>query len=132
MIGGLLLAIGIALYLAAHHLQMLALSAPSLAAGAAAARTGAAGGDRPDAARGAPAGTQPVGAEHARAPAHHPAAGPPADGARQSPRGDKAPPALTFGPLGKALRLNWLKPKNRCRKFSSHRRIVARSYSCFA
>ena len=30
------------------------------------------------------------------------------DGARQSPRGDSAPPADTLGPLGSAERLNWL------------------------
>ncbi len=30
------------------------------------------------------------------------------DGARQSPRGDNAPPDETLGPLGKAERLNWL------------------------
>lgn len=30
------------------------------------------------------------------------------DGARQSPRGDKAPPWDTLGPLGSAERLNWL------------------------
>ena len=30
------------------------------------------------------------------------------DGARQSPRGDSAPPEETFGPLGSAERLNWL------------------------
>ncbi len=30
------------------------------------------------------------------------------DGARQSPRGDRAPPADTFGPFGSADRLNWL------------------------
>ncbi len=33
------------------------------------------------------------------------------DGARQSPRGDSAPPASTFGPFGRADRLNWLNPK---------------------
>src|SRR6476469_3374153 len=31
------------------------------------------------------------------------------DGARQSPRGDRDPPAETFGPFGSAERLNWLK-----------------------
>ena len=30
------------------------------------------------------------------------------DGARQSPRGDSAPPEDTLGPLGSAERLNWL------------------------
>ena len=30
------------------------------------------------------------------------------DGARQSPRGDSAPPWDTLGPLGSAERLNWL------------------------
>ena len=39
----------------------------------------------------------------------------PSDGARQSPRGDSEPPAETLGPLGSAERLNWLKPKKRCR-----------------
>lgn len=29
------------------------------------------------------------------------------DGARQSPRGESAPPDDTFGPLGNAERLNW-------------------------
>src|SRR3546814_6417685 len=48
----------------------------------------------------------------------------PSEGARQSPRGDKAPPAETLGPLGSAERLNWLKPKKRLRKTSSQRRIV--------
>ena len=28
------------------------------------------------------------------------------EGIRQSPRGDKEPPAMTFGPFGKAERLN--------------------------
>ena len=36
----------------------------------------------------------------------------PSLGARQSPRGLSAPPADTFGPLGKADRLNWLILKN--------------------
>ena len=31
------------------------------------------------------------------------------EGARQSPRGESEPPAETFGPLGSAERLNWLK-----------------------
>ena len=31
------------------------------------------------------------------------------EGARQSPRGDSDPPAETFGPFGRAERLNWLK-----------------------
>src|SRR3546814_7529356 len=43
----------------------------------------------------------------------------PSEGARQSPRGDKAPPAETLGPLGSAERLNWLKPKKRLRKTRS-------------
>ena len=51
----------------------------------------------------------------------------PSDGARQSPRGDSAPPAETFGPLGIADRLNWLVVKNRNRNFSSQWRIVGRS-----
>jgi len=37
----------------------------------------------------------------------------PSDGARQSPRGDNDPPAVTFGPLGEAERLNWLTVKKR-------------------
>ena len=41
------------------------------------------------------------------------------DGARQSPRGDNAPPAETFGPFGIAERLNWLKAKNRRKNTSS-------------
>src|ERR1700761_1282256 len=40
----------------------------------------------------------------------------PSDGARQSPRGERDPPAETLGPFGIALRLNWLKAKNRVRK----------------
>src|SRR4051812_42395664 len=48
------------------------------------------------------------------------------EGIRQSPRGDMVPPALTFGPLGSAERLNWL-AKNRLMNTSSHRRTVARS-----
>src|SRR3990167_4497509 len=55
----------------------------------------------------------------------------PSLGARQSPRGLSAPPALTLGPLGIALRLNWLKAKNRRRNSSSQCAIVARSYSFF-
>ena len=51
----------------------------------------------------------------------------PSDGARQSPRGDSDPPALTFGPFGIADRLNWLNAKKRRRNTSSHWRIVARS-----
>mgnify|MGYP003287481692 CR=1 FL=1 len=35
------------------------------------------------------------------------------DGARQSLRGLRLPPASTFGPLGIALRLNWLGTKKR-------------------
>src|SRR4051794_20845517 len=53
----------------------------------------------------------------------------PSEGARQSPRGDSEPPADTFGPLGSADRLNWLNAKYLLMKTSSHRRIVARSYS---
>lgn len=37
-------------------------------------------------------------------------------GARQSPRGDNDPPELTLGPLGAAVRLNWLVVKNRFKK----------------
>ena len=48
-------------------------------------------------------------------------------GALQSPRGLSAPAVETFGPLGLALRLNWLKAKKRARKLSSQRLIVARS-----
>ena len=51
----------------------------------------------------------------------------PSDGARQSPRGDSEPPALTFGPFGIAERLNWLNAKKRRRNTSSQWRIVARS-----
>jgi hypothetical protein len=39
----------------------------------------------------------------------------PSEGARQSPRGESEPPAETFGPFGRAERLNWAKPKKRCR-----------------
>jgi hypothetical protein len=42
----------------------------------------------------------------------------PSEGARQSPRGDRAPPPETFGPFGMAERLNWLKPKKRHRNSS--------------
>ena len=49
------------------------------------------------------------------------------DGARQSPRGERAPPAETFGPFGSAERLNWAKAKKRQRKISSHFAIVGRS-----
>ena len=42
----------------------------------------------------------------------------PSEGARQSPRGDSEPPALTFGPFGIAERLNWLKAKKRRRNTS--------------
>jgi hypothetical protein len=48
----------------------------------------------------------------------------PSDGARQSPRGESEPPAATLGPFGKAERLNWLKPKKRCRKTPSQWRIA--------
>src|SRR6185437_9842147 len=47
----------------------------------------------------------------------------PSDGARQSPRGESEPPAATFGPLGIAERLNWLKAKNRRRNTPSQWRI---------
>ena len=53
----------------------------------------------------------------------------PSDGARQSPRGESDPPALTFGPFGTAERLNCENPKKRFRNTSSQRRISARSYS---
>jgi hypothetical protein len=49
----------------------------------------------------------------------------PSDGARQSPRGDKDPPAATFGPFGMAERLNWLKAKKRRRNSSSQCLISA-------
>src|SRR3546814_7854632 len=63
----------------------------------------------------------------------------PSEGARQSPRGDKAPPAETLGPLGSAERLNWLKPKKRLRKTSSRseehtselQSLMRRSYAVF-
>src|ERR1700735_3883198 len=51
----------------------------------------------------------------------------PSDGARQSPRGDNEPPALTLGPFGIAERLNWLNAKKRRRNTSSHLRMVGRS-----
>lgn len=51
----------------------------------------------------------------------------PSDGARQSPRGLSDPPAVTFGPLGMAERLNCAKPKKRRTKTSSQCRTVARS-----
>jgi hypothetical protein len=44
-------------------------------------------------------------------------------GARQSPRGDSEPPELTFGPFGKAERLNWLVSKKRFRNTPSQRFI---------
>ena len=47
---------------------------------------------------------------------------------RQSPRGDNEPPDPIFGESGTQSRLNWL-AKNRRRNTSSHRRMVARSYS---
>ena len=50
------------------------------------------------------------------------------EGIRQSPRGLIVPPALTLGPLGRALRLNWL-AKNRLQKTSSQCRIAGRSYA---
>ena len=50
----------------------------------------------------------------------------PSDGARQSPRGDNAPPAETLGPFGSAERLNWLKAKNRRKNTCSQWRISAR------
>src|SRR5262245_62555134 len=49
-------------------------------------------------------------------------------GIRQSPRGLIVPPALTFGPLGSALRLNWLAKKRR-QNTSSQCRIPPRSYA---
>ena len=49
-------------------------------------------------------------------------------GIRQSPRGLIVPPALTFGPLGRALRLNWLAKKRR-QNTSSQCRISPRSYA---
>src|SRR5690606_34368317 len=53
----------------------------------------------------------------------------PSLGARQSPRGDRAPAAETLAELGLALRLNWASRKKRSRNTSSHRRIAGRSYS---
>src|SRR6185312_7692331 len=53
----------------------------------------------------------------------------PSDGARQSPRGEREPPALTFGPFGIALRLNWLKAKKRRKNTSIHCLISARPYA---
>ncbi len=50
----------------------------------------------------------------------------PSEGARQSPLGDRAPPAATFGPFGMADRLNWLKAKNRFRNTPSQSRISGR------
>ena len=49
------------------------------------------------------------------------------DGARQSPRGESEPPEPTFGPLGRAERLNWLVRKKRSRKTPSQRRISSSS-----
>ena len=49
-------------------------------------------------------------------------------GIRQSPRGLIVPPALTFGPFGRALRLNWLAKKRR-QNTSSQCRIWPRSYA---
>src|SRR3546814_16690741 len=51
------------------------------------------------------------------------------DGARQSPRGLRAPPAETLGPFGRHERLNWLVSKKRVMKTSRHFRIVAKSYA---
>src|SRR5690348_17302529 len=51
------------------------------------------------------------------------------EGARQSPRGDRDPPCETLGPLGRAERLNWAKPKKRRQKYSSQCRISPRSYA---
>src|SRR6185503_7847743 len=52
----------------------------------------------------------------------------PSEGARQSPRGESEPPEPTFGPLGRALRLNWLVWKKRRRNTSSQRRISPSLY----
>ena len=54
------------------------------------------------------------------------------DGARQSPRGLSEPPVTTFGPFGRAERLNCEVWKNRTRNFRSQCLIVARSYSIFS
>jgi hypothetical protein len=51
----------------------------------------------------------------------------PSDGARQSPRGDSDPPVTTFGPFGRAERLNWLVWKKRIRNLRSQALMVARS-----
>src|SRR5262249_37316596 len=51
------------------------------------------------------------------------------DGARQSPRGEREPPAETFGPFGMAERLNCANAKKRRQKTSSQRRISGRSYA---
>ena len=56
----------------------------------------------------------------------------PSDGARQSPRGDSDPPVTTFGPFGRAERLNWAVWKKRIRNFRNQPLIVARSYSTFS
>ena len=52
----------------------------------------------------------------------------PSEGARQSPRGESEPPEPTFGPLGRALRLNWLVWKKRVRKTPSHFLIYPMPY----
>ena len=49
----------------------------------------------------------------------------PSEGARQSPRGESEPPAATLGPLGRAERLNWAKPKKRRKNTRSQPRISA-------
>lgn len=49
------------------------------------------------------------------------------EGARQSPRGDRAPPDDTFGPLGMADRLNCEVRKKRSRKTPSHFAMVCAS-----
>ena len=48
-------------------------------------------------------------------------------GIRQSPRGESAPPEVTFGPLGTAERLNWLVWKKRRVKTSSQVTMTGRS-----
>src|SRR5947209_522854 len=54
--------------------------------------------------------------------------GPLSLGARQSLLGESDPPDPTLGPLGIAERLNWLVPKNLCRKTRSHFLITGSSY----
>src|SRR5690606_36098494 len=51
------------------------------------------------------------------------------EGARQSPRGDSEPPVTTFGPFGRAERLNCEVWKKRTRNFRSQCLMVGRSYS---